>query len=188
MPIRLFILLLVFSLSAPAAADDAVPSAHDFAFTAIEGDPLPLSEFEGQVLLVVNTASRCGYTHQYAALQDLWARYRDRGLVVLAVPSNDFGRQEPGTEQEIKTFCEVNFNVDFPMTTKNRVTGAAAHPFYRWAVAQTGPEGAPRWNFHKLLIDAEGQLSAWFSTPTPPNSAEVTGAIERLLPQPAADG
>ena len=120
---------------------------------------------------MVNTASRCGFTKQYADLQDLWERFQECGLVVLGVPSNDFGSQEPGSEREIKTFCEVNFNVDFPMTSKVQVKGDDAHPFYRWAGGEVGALGKPRWNFHKYLIGPDGRLVEWFSTPTKPTSS-----------------
>ncbi len=158
------------------------PGAHAFGFTAIEGDPLPLERFAGKAVLVVNTASRCGFTRQYGDLQALWERFRDRGLVVLGVPSNDFGGQEPGSEAEIKEFCEVNFSVDFPMTEKVRVQGAQAHPFYRWAEATLGPGTAPRWNFHKYLVAPDGRLVAWFPTQTRPNAEAVIQAIEANLP------
>ncbi len=175
--------------TAPATAPTTSPAtAHGFAFTSITGAPLPLDSFEGRAILVVNTASRCGYTPQYADLQAVWERYRERGLVVLGVPSNDFGGQEPGSEAEIKQFCEVNFDVDFPMTAKVKVRGEDAHPFYRWAAADLGADAAPRWNFHKYLVAPDGRLVAWFPTPTSPTSAEVTRAIESHLPEPAASG
>ncbi|MFQ5953678.1 MAG: glutathione peroxidase [Kiloniellales bacterium] len=156
--------------------------AYDFTFTSIDGEPLPLSRFRGQVVLVVNTASFCGFTPQYAALQSLWECYRDRGLVVLGVPSNDYGRQEPGSEAEIKQFCRVNFDVDFPLTGKTVVSGAGAHPFYRWAAEQLGVLARPRWNFHKYLLGPDGRLEDWFSTLTRPDSARVVRAIEAIMP------
>lgn len=181
------IVAVLFS-AAPAHAEPA-GSAHAFTFTSIEGEALPLSRFAGQTVLVVNTASQCGFTHQYAGLQDLWRRYRDRGLVVLGVPSNDFGGQEPGTEAEIKTFCEVNFDVDFPMTAKVQVTGEGAHPFYRWAADQFGVMAKPRWNFHKYLIGPDGRAVDWFSTATAPTADTVIQAIEaQLAAKPAQSG
>jgi glutathione peroxidase len=108
-------------------------TAHEYSFQSIDGNPLPLSRYAGKAVLVVNTASMCGYTPQYADLEALWQRYRDRGLVVLGVPSNDFGGQEPGSAEQIKDFCEVNFAIDFPLTEKQVVTGPKAHPFYQWA-------------------------------------------------------
>jgi glutathione peroxidase len=134
-------------------------------------------------VLVVNTASMCGYTPQYADLQALWEQYRDRGLVVLGVPSNDFGGQEPGSAEQIKDFCEVNFAVDFPMTDKQVVTGAKAHPFYQWAREELGSAAAPRWNFHKYLVAPDGRLVDWFSTSTSPRSGRVAKAIQAVLPK-----
>lgn len=162
-------------------------TAHDFTFTSIEGDPLSLADFRGKAVLVVNTASFCGFTKQYDDLQAVWERYRDRGLVVLGVPSNDFGNQEPGSAAEIKTFCEVNFAIDFPMTEKVKVKGKDAHPFYRWALATLGPEARPRWNFHKYLIDADGRLAGWFSTATEPTSRKVIDAIEAQIADRSPD-
>jgi glutathione peroxidase len=186
---RLFITMLaLFAGGTPAIAADADRSAHDFTFTAIEGGPMPMSRFEGKVVLVVNTASFCGYTPQYNDLQAVWERYRDRGFVVLGVPSNDFGNQEPGTETEIKTFCEVNYGIDFPMTTKEQVRGDGAHPFYKWAAGQVGPAGSPRWNFHKYLIGRNGELAAWFPTRTEPNSDEVAATIEASLAKAGGTG
>ena len=158
-------------------------TAHQFEFVSIEGDPMPFSRFAGKSVLVVNTASRCGFTGQYAALQQLWQDYRDRGLVVLAVPSNDFGGQEPGSAPEIKEFCTVNYDVDFPMTEKQVVKGDQAHPLYKWARGQVGAIGAPKWNFHKYLIGPQGELVDWFSTHTRPDSAKVIAAIEQSLPK-----
>ena len=180
--------LVAATMLTPALAlaePQSATTAHDFEFTAIEGGPLPMAAFEGKVLLVVNTASRCGFTRQYGGLQAVWERYRGKGLVVLGVPSNDFGNQEPGTETKIKEFCEVNFNVDFPMTTKVRVKGDGAHPFYRWAADELGPAAQPRWNFHKYLIAPDGRLVAWFASPTSPTSEKVRRAIEAHLPKPA---
>jgi len=175
-------LMLVVLFLGPPTFSKAANSAHDFAFTSIEGEPMPLSAFEGKAILVVNTASLCGFTHQYDDLQALWDRYRDRGLVVVGVPSNDFGEQEPGTADQIKEFCELNFNVDFPLTTKQHVAGPEAHPFYLWTAEELGDEAKPRWNFHKYLVGPDGQLAAWFSTQTSPTSQPVFDAVERVLP------
>ena len=157
-------------------------NAHDFAFRAIDGGDLPLARFKGSAVMIVNTASQCGFTKQYANLQELWQRYRDRGLIVLGVPSNDFGGQEPGSEAEIKKFCAVNFAVDFPLAAKEVVKGDGAHPFYKWAAAEVGMIAVPRWNFHKYLIGPDGRIVDWFSTPTDPLSSKVTEAIEAVLP------
>ncbi len=158
-------------------------TAHQFSFVTIDGQTLPLSQFAGKAVLIVNTASRCGFTGQYADLQNLWQRYQSQGLVVLGVPSNDFGGQEPGTKTEIKAFCEINFDVDFPLTEKVYITGSAAHPFYRWARDSLGTMSKPRWNFHKYLITPDGKIADWFSTVTSPTSDRLLRAVEAVLPR-----
>ena len=155
-------------------------NAHDFDFERIDGDPLALRQFEGKVVLVVNTASECGFTPQYADLQKLWDQYRGRGLVVLGVPSNDFGAQEPGDEAAIARFCTERYAVDFPMTGKVQVIGGGAHPFYRWIAETLGEDAAPRWNFHKYLVGRDGDLVAMWPSKVEPLSVEVTTAVEEL--------
>ncbi|MFP3921385.1 MAG: glutathione peroxidase [Dichotomicrobium sp.] len=167
--------------AATLAADRQAGSAHDFTFTSIDGSRMPLSRFAGKVLLVVNTASMCGYTPQYQGLQSLWQTYRDRGLVVIGAPSNDFGGQEPKSEGEIKEFCQGAFGVNFPLTEKVHVKGPEAHPFYTWAREVGGEKNAPGWNFHKYLISVDGKLVGAFSTRTKPEAEEVTEAIEEQL-------
>ena len=175
--ILLFLCLLFFYLFTATASENLFQlKAPD-----IDGNQLPLSEFKGQVVLVVNTASKCGFTYQYVALERIYRKYRNKGFVVLGVPSNDFGNQEPGEEAQIKSFCEVNFDVDFPLTTKVQVTGNDAHPFYLWASNELGLLAKPRWNFHKYLVGTNGQLVDWFSTPTSPTSGKITKAIENHL-------
>ena len=169
------------SRSSRRRANAPLQTAHDFAFTGIGGEPLPLADFTGRPVLVVNTASRCGFTTQYDGLQKLWRRYGERGLVVLGVPSNDFGGQEPGSSDEIQSFCATGFGIDFPMTARTRVRGDDAHPFYRWAAGQTSATGRPLWNFHKYLIDPEGRLAASFSAMTPPTAGRLTRAVESAL-------
>jgi glutathione peroxidase len=160
-------------------------SAYDFTFASIDGAPLPLAQYRGRPLLVVNTASFCGFTDQYADLEALWQRYGARGLVVIGVPSNDFGQQEPGSEAEIKQFCETRYAVDFPLTDKQDVIGPQAHPFFRWIAAELGEAGTPRWNFHKYLVGPDGALEgAWPSSVRPADRA-ITAEIERLLPTKA---
>lgn len=158
-------------------------SAHQFKFKGIEGDTIPLSDFTGRPVMIVNTASECGFTPQYADLESLWRRYRERGLVVLGVPSNDFGAQEPGSEPEIRAFCETSYGVDFPLTAKQSVIGAAAHPFYRWVVEEAGEAAEPRWNFHKYLISPDGELAGAWPSRVKPLDPEITRAIEELLPE-----
>lgn len=156
-------------------------SAHLFEFQTITGEALPLSRFEGRAILVVNTASRCGLTPQYRELQGLWERYKARGFVVLGVPSNDFGAQEPGTEAEILSFCETNYDVDFPLTAKQSVIGEDAHPFYKWIAEIAGEDALPRWNFHKYLIGPDGALVNVYGSRVPPMDAELMKEIEALL-------
>lgn len=157
-------------------------SARDITFTSIDGDPLPLSSFAGSAVLVVNTASLCGFTYQYDGLQAVYDRYRERGLVVLGVPSNDFGQQEPGKAEEIKEFCEVNFNIDFPLTEKQSVKGEDAHPFFHHVADTLGKDSLPRWNFHKYLVAPDGRLVGAWPSKVEPASAEITAAIEQELP------
>ena len=156
-------------------------TAHDFELTGIDGTPMPLKQYKGKVLLLVNTASQCGFTPQYADLEKVYKQYREPGLVVLGVPSNDFGGQEPGTAAQIKEFCEVNFDIDFPLADKQVVKGPNAHPLYRWIAAELGEDALPKWNFHKYLIGADGRLVEGFATPVKPTDAKVTKAIELAL-------
>ena len=172
------------ALFAPAelrAGSAQVGHATDFVFEAIDGTPMPLSMFTGRVLLVVNTASFCGFTKQYEGLQTLHERYGAKGLVVIGVPSNDFGEQEPKAAGEIADFCKGAFGVTFPLTSKQVVKGNNAHPFYAWAANILGTSGAPRWNFHKYLVGADGQLVSSFSTQTEPLSPKLVTAIEAEL-------
>ena len=156
-------------------------SAFQFTLPGLAGGTLDLADYAGRPLLIVNTASRCGFTGQYAGLQTLWDRYRDRGLMVIGVPSNDFGRQEPGAEAEIGVFCQKNYGVTFPLSAKLPVSGRAAHPLYRFLAAQGGILSQPRWNFYKYLVSPTGQLKDWFLSTTDPLSARVSRAVEGQL-------
>lgn len=163
-------------LAVPANAEGEAMT--DFRFDSIDGGAVSLSDWEGRPILVANTASLCGYTPQYAELQSLHDAYKDRGLVVLAVPSNDF-RQELGSDAAVAEFCEVNYGLDLPMTAITRVTGPEAHPFYRWLAETRGY--APQWNFGKVLIGADGAvLGTWGSAEAPMGPA-ITGAVEAAL-------
>ena len=166
----------------PAAAGPAGAFEHEF--EAIEGGKLPLAQWRGKALLVVNTASFCGFTPQYEGLQALWQRYEAKGLIVIGVPSNDFGEQEPKAESEILGFCKGAFGVTFPLATKQVVSGAHAHPFYRWARETLGAGHAPHWNFHKYLVGRDGKLIAGYGSRIEPLSPELTKAIEAALTRP----
>jgi glutathione peroxidase len=153
-------------------------TAFTFRIPAIEGGEHDFAAWRGRVLLVVNTASFCGFTPQYAALQRLHERYATRGLVVLGVPSNDFN-QEAGTNQQVREFCDAQFGIDFPMAGLTRVRGVQAHPFFRWAAARGG--GEPRWNFHKYLVARDGRAVRGFATSVAPDSPEMLRAVEAAL-------
>jgi glutathione peroxidase len=154
---------------------------HDFTLHDITGQPMPLAEFKGRVVLLVNTASECGYTGQYEGLEELWLANKDKGLVVIGVPSNDFGGQEPGTASEIASFCKLNYGVTFPLAEKVAVKGKDSTPLYKWAGEQAGPEGRPKWNFHKYLFDRDGHFVAWFSTQAKPLGPKITSAVKKAL-------
>ena len=169
-----------FSSSAEAEATDK--TAYDFSFKTLMGEePMPLSDFKGKVLLVVNTASRCGFTSQYEGLEKLYNHYKEKGLVIIGVPSNDFGGQEPGSNKEIANFCKLNYGVTFPMASKEVVSGKDAHLFYVWAKKVLGFGTAPKWNFHKYLIGRKGQLVDYFNSTTAPDNERITNAIENAL-------
>lgn len=157
-------------------------SIYDFTAETIDGQPAPLSDYRGKVLLIVNTASQCGFTKQYAGLEELYRKHRDRGLVVLGFPCNQFGAQEPGDEQEIKTFCSLTYDVDFPMMRKIDVNGPKAHPLYAWLKAEKkgllGTEGI-KWNFTKFLVGRDGKVVGRYAPTVEPKALE--SAIERLL-------
>jgi glutathione peroxidase len=157
-------------------------NAYDFAAETLDGVPAPLADYRGKALLIVNTASKCGFTPQYAGLEALWRKYRDRGLVVLGFPCNQFGAQEPGDAAEIASFCSVTYDVSFPMMRKIDVNGPASHPLYAWLKREKkgilGSAGI-KWNFTKFLIDREGRVAGRFAPTATPASLE--GAIEALL-------
>ena len=153
-------------------------SVHEFTLNSIDGKPAPLSAYQGKVVLIVNVASRCGFTPQYAGLEALYEKYKDRGFVILGFPANNFGAQEPGTNEEIKTFCSSKYNVTFPMYSKISVKGDDKAPLYQFLTA-TG--GEIQWNFTKFLVDKDGKVVARFEPKVTPESAEVAGAIEKAL-------
>lgn len=171
----------------PPPATDACPQVLNYSFNRLQtGQPESLCQYRGKVLLVVNTASYCGYTHQFEGLEALYRKYKSRGLVVVGFPSNDFGGQEPGTNKEIAEFCRLTYGVEFPMFEKSSVTSIKTNPLYAELLSRTGQ--SPKWNFHKYLIDREGKQIASFGTRVEPDDGELIGAVERMLaakPAPA---
>ena len=153
---------------------------YDFKINSITGDQIDLKDFKGKPILIVNTASYCGFTKQYNDMQELWEKYRDRGLIVLGIPSNSFN-QEKNNNSAVKEFCEVNFNINFPLTEITDVKGDNAHQIYKWAKANYGKSAIPKWNFYKILINKEGKIDDTYASLTSPTSKKITKKIENLL-------
>ena len=153
---------------------------YDFKINSISGDIIDLNDFKGKPVLVVNTASYCGFTKQYDDMQELWERYKDKGLIVLGIPSNSFN-QEKKVNSEVKKFCEVNFNISFPLTEITDVKGDKAHEIYKWAKENYGKSAVPKWNFYKILINKEGKIEDTYASLTNPTSKKITKKIESLL-------
>ena len=152
--------------------------AYDYSFTGIDGNKIKLEEFKNKVIVVVNVASRCGYTPQYNDLQKLWLDYKKKDLVVIGVPTNNF-KQEPGSNKQIKDFCETNFGISFPISEKTNVIGKEAHPFYKWAKTNHGIGAIPKWNFHKIIIGKDGKVFDTFASFTKPSSKKFLESIEK---------
>ena len=155
-------------------------SFHDFSIESISGGDISLSDYKNKVVLLVNTASQCGFTPQYAGLQKIYDRYKDDGFVVLGVPSDDFN-QELSNDDDVKKFCEIRYGVNFPLTSIQKIKGDGAHPLYKWISGNTSVIGQPRWNFHKYLISKEGQVLNWFSSMTSPTSDGLLKQVEQAL-------
>jgi len=155
-------------------------SFHDFSIESISGGDISLSDYKNKVVLLVNTASQCGFTPQYAGLQKIYDRYKDDGFVVLGVPSDDFN-QELSSDDDVKKFCEIRYGVNFPLTSIQKIKGDGAHPLYKWISGNTSVIGQPRWNFHKYLISKEGQVLNWFSSMTSPTSDGLLKQVEQAL-------
>ena len=153
----------------------------DLSIKSLEGNIIKLSDFKNKAVLIVNVASNCGFTKQYEDLQKLWDKYKKKGLIVIGVPSNQFGGQEPGSNTEIKNFCEINFNINFPLTTKVDVKGQNINSIYKWALENYGKKASPKWNFYKILINKEGKIEKTYSSITNPMSKKITSEIEKLL-------
>lgn len=155
-------------------------NAHNFSFETLKGETLFLGDFANKVVMIVNTASECGFTKQYKALEELYQTYKDKGFILIGAPSNDFGGQEPGKMEDIQKTCDF-YQVHFPIAQKVSIKGDQAHPFYQWVRAQVGILGYPKWNFHKILIGKDGHLIDWFSSPTSPLNPKIKRKIEEAL-------
>tara|TARA_B110000967_G_scaffold113956_1_gene116618 strand:+ start:7243 stop:7788 length:546 start_codon:yes stop_codon:yes gene_type:complete len=175
--ITLFIIMFSFFSKGNTQYDQL---ATDFSFKDVEGNSINLANYKERVLIVVNVASRCGFTNQYKGLQSLWSKYEKKGLIIIGVPSNDF-MQEPGTNKEIKDFCETTFGINFPITEKINVIGGNAHPFFIWAKKNFGSGAVPKWNFHKIIIGKNGKVVKTFSSVTKPSSAKFISTIEKEI-------
>ena len=176
---KILIILFMFSFLNKAYSNSDL-NAYSFEFKGIDGNLIKLDNYKNKVIVVVNVASRCGYTPQYEDLQTLCSEYKDKDLVVLGIPTNNF-RQEPGSNKEIKDFCETNFGITFPMTEKINVIGSNSHPFYKWARKDYGIGAIPKWNFHKIIIGKEGKIEETFSSITKPSSKKFIKVIENLI-------
>ncbi len=188
LPLIALTALLAAACGAPAVGEPPSPaSAKETSsmsateFTSINGKPLDLTALGAKAILVVNTASKCGFTPQYTGLQALYEDKKDEGLIIVGVPSNDFGSQEPGTEEEVKTFCEINYGVTFPLTKKYAVKGAGQHPFYAAAVDALGKEAEPGWNFHKILVKGDGTPIKAYNSKVKPDDANLMADIDAAL-------
>ena len=179
--LKLFILTIMISFLSNTSSAKYEKLAYDFKFNDLDGSVLSLSDFKGKVIVAVNVASQCGFTKQYEDMQNVWEKYQKKGLIMIGIPSNDFGNQEPGGSKEIKNFCEAKFGITFPMTEKVKVKGNEAHPFYTWAKKNHGSSAVPKWNFHKIIIDRNGKIHETFSSITNPSSKKFIKIIENLL-------
>ena len=179
--IKVIILLLMISFFGNKVSANYEKLAYDFQFRDLDGSTLNLSEYKGKIIVAVNVASQCGFTKQYEDMQNIWEKYQSKGLIMLGIPSNDFGKQEPGSSKEIKNFCEAKFGITFPMTDKESVKGSEAHPFYIWAKENHGKSAIPKWNFHKIIIDRNGKIAETFSSITNPSSKKFIEVLDRLI-------
>ena len=176
----IYIIIIMFSFFNKTMSNNN-ETFFDLNVNSINGDALNLSKLKGKTILLVNVASNCGFTKQYDDLQNLYDSYKSKGLIVIGMPSNQFGGQEPGSETEIKKFCETNFNITFQMTSKYDVKGDNAHPIYIWAKETFGKSTVPKWNFHKILINKEGKVEDTFASFTNPMSKKIINKLEEIL-------
>ena len=178
---KVIILLIMISLFGNKLSANYEKLAYDFEFKDLDRSSINLSDYKGKVIVVVNVASQCGFTNQYEDMQNIWEKYQSKGLIIIGVPSNDFGKQEPGSNSEIKNFCEAKFGITFPMTEKVSVKGNSAHPFYQWAYKNYGNSAVPKWNFHKIIVDKNGKINSTFTSMTNPSSNKFIKVIENLI-------
>ena len=176
----IYIIIIMFSFFNKTMSNNT-ETFFDLNVNSIDGDALNLSKLKGKTILLVNVASNCGFTKQYEDLQNLYDSYKNKGFIVIGMPSNQFGGQEPGAETEIKKFCETNFNITFQMTSKYDVKGDNAHPIYIWAKETFGKSTVPKWNFHKILINKEGKVEDTFASFTNPMSKKIINKLEEIL-------
>ena len=179
--IKYLLLAMIMSFYTTGVSGDYSKVAYDFNFNDLDGSILKLSDYKNKVIVVVNVASQCGFTNQYEDMQKVWEKYQKKNVIIIGVPSNDFGNQEPGTNKEIKNFCEAKFGISFPMTEKVSVKGADAHPFYVWARESFGKAAIPKWNFHKIIVDTNGKIVETFSSITKPSSKKFIEALKKLI-------
>lgn len=173
--------MMSFFSSGSKAQNSKVDDIYQFSFVNFDETKINLADYKNKVLLIVNTASKCGFTKQYEGLEKLYQKYKDRGLMIIAVPSNNFGSQEPGTNEEIQRFCKYNYGVNFLVTQKEIVIGEKAHPFYLYAKEKLGALASPKWNFHKYLIGRDGKIVDYFISSTAPENEKIINAIEKEL-------
>ena len=174
------LIIIIFTMFFCFNTKGSEGSFYDFEITSISGDNIKLSDYKNKVVLLVNTASQCGFTPQYAGLQKIYDRYKEDNFIVLGVPSNDFN-QELSKESDVKKFCEIRFGVNFPMTSIQKIRGEAAHPLYKWIAGNVSVIGQPRWNFHKFLIGKDGKIINWFSSMTSPTSEGFINQVEDAI-------
>ena len=179
--IKIIVLFIMISFFGDKLNANYEKLAYDFQFKDLDGGKLNLSEYKDKVIIVINVASQCGFTKQYEDMQNIWEKYEAKGLIMLGVPTNDFGKQEPGTNKEIKNFCESKFGITFPMTEKISVKGDSAHPFYLWAKKNYGKSAIPKWNFHKIIIGKDGKIHDTFTSITKPTSGKFIDSIDKAL-------
>ncbi len=173
-----FLVILFLYMSTSKFANSNI---YDLSFLGIDGNKISLEKFKNKPLIIVNTASLCGFTYQYGELENLFKKFKSQGLTIIGIPSNNFGNQELENEKKVKEFCDLNFNITFPLTTITNVKGKNRHPFFKWVYENGGAISTPKWNFYKYLIDKQGNLSSWFSSVTSPASTKFITAVKKIL-------